>query len=197
MQRDKIDYLLESFQARYMEEGVKEHLGNNWGKYLGGAGAAAGAAGLADMGDAPSHVSDYLDAGANGDMGDTMTHIGNTIKGNASEFAGQTGDAISGAVNSVGDAASKFADNVTSRSPFENYNMASGGAHGIEAAGKHLGNDQLSDPGVVDSLKSMYANQEKGEAGLGAQAAAAGLGAAGLGAAGYGAKKLKDRYGQR
>ncbi len=47
----KIDMLLENYQDRiYVEEGaldgVKNHLANNWGKYLGGAGAL-GAAGLA------------------------------------------------------------------------------------------------------------------------------------------------------
>ncbi len=88
-------------------DGVKEHLGDNWGKYLAGAGAGAMANGMNNAGVSAGDVVGGMGAAMNADPGAAAGYAAgvpaNLATNGAIDAAGQAGGAISDAVGQAGD----------------------------------------------------------------------------------------------
>jgi hypothetical protein len=189
-------------------DGVKNHLANNWGKYLAGAGALGAGAAAHHYG-----LDDRLTNIANmemkyGDKFNAIPAIEGTLKGTGNQIA----DDISGAYDKVAGAASGAYDKVADAAggAYDSAKETLGGAYdsaketlGKAADATEAAADRVS--GVVggaatispQDLYAMAQDETMPEQALAAKQmlAAQGLaGAAGLGAAGYGAKKALDRY---
>ncbi len=214
---------LNRIRGMLVEEGamdsVKSHLANNWGKYLAGAGAAGAGYGLADMGDIPSHVSEYM-SNPNATISDTLSSIGGRIADNASEAyksadlatggylpggftpdqasmintdqeitSSSYGNPIEPGIVDKATEAVKGAYDTAAKTAGELYDQA---GNKIQAGVDYAGDlyDQAGNKIQAGVEAAKQFNAENPRTVAGALGA---TGAAGLGAAGYGAKKLADR----
>ncbi len=101
-------------------EGVKNHLGDNWGKYLAGAGAGAAGMGLADRtSNDPAvmmaQLRDATDMPGGIRQGGPMETVGAQLDGvpdAAAEMVDDAGDAIGDAASAAGQLATDAAGNI-------------------------------------------------------------------------------------
>jgi len=203
---------LNRIRGMLVEEGaldsVKQHLGNNWGKYLAGAGTAAGAYGLADT-DFGDEVARSFDSASKELPYNTVSNVGSNLASNlGNDISGGIDDAktaVSGAYDTVANKAGEAYDTVANKAG-ELYGQAADKAGELYGQAGDVANDaanqvQATATGAVSNdPRQLYAMLEdpsidddaKGQ--IKAMLAAQGAGgAAALGAAGYGAKKLADR----
>ncbi len=183
-----------------VEEGtmdaVKNNLKNNWGKYLAGAGTAAGAGYLAMH---PELQQDLVNQGGQAvrsltgqeTIGDKWGEFTRWLTDNENTVD-KAGNIIDKAGNIVGQATDYVGDKVNDALDFVSDKAKDAGdyiSNKAEDAGDYL-NDKVEDAG--DYAKEQYQALDKVTGGYANPALAAG--AAGLAGAGYGAKKLADRY---
>jgi len=158
-----------------VEEGamdqVKQHLGDNWGKYLAGAGAA-GAAGLGNT--------------------ETGGEIIDQLRTQSTDVGEKLADAAGNAINSGVDAAGNLADTVTDQTPMTNLDIVNQTQAGIEGFA-NISPEDVRSPEGIKELTALAQQQTNTQDALQTQGLVGAAGLAGAGAAGYGAKKLVDR----